>query len=501
MTNHTDSLDARASVPLRAVAGDVELAMEVVSETLRPGALDLPVRWAHVCELRDPAPYLLGEELLLTSGVNLPSVPAEVDRYVRRLRASGITALGFGITPPISESLPDSLRVACVRHGLALLVVPRRTPFLAVSRAVAVALTESGRRDARRVAAAREALTRAATHGLDELAEGLAERLAGWVCLLDADDRAVTEHRMPVPLPAELGELLSRLRAGRGVRIASTELADGQHVVAQPTYPRATSPLLVVAGRGQPFGRSERVILAVGAALLGLVGRAGSGAGELAASATGLLLGSAGPADAAAALLGDGPYRVLAGVPYRRGPGKVESGYHWLRARLGTPLVRLDEGPTFTAIVASAWDTARLAGLRAHGWLAVAGGPVPAERLPGALSEVAALRERAVALGRPVLAGSSGLASVVGPGAAAGFAARTLAPVRELDRARGGEVLLDTLRAWLAHHGGWDRTAAALGVHRNSVRHRIGQVERALGVDLADPDTRMELWFALRWSG
>jgi DNA-binding PucR family transcriptional regulator len=37
-------------------------------------------------------------------------------------------------------------------------------------------------------------------------------------------------------------------------------------------------------------------------------------------------------------------------------------------------------------------------------------------------------------------------------------------------------------------------------VHRNSVRHRIGQVERALGVDLADPDTRMELWFALRWS-
>jgi len=63
-----------------------------------------------------------------------------------------------------------------------------------------------------------------------------------------------------------------------------------------------------------------------------------------------------------------------------------------------------------------------------------------------------------------------------------------------------GEPLVDTLRTWLANHGGWDRTAAALGVHRNSVRHRIARVERHLGVDLADPETRMELWFALRWS-
>jgi purine catabolism regulatory family protein/PucR-like helix-turn-helix protein len=501
MTNDTEFLDARTWVPLGAVAGNVELALEVVPETLRPGALDRPVRWAHVCELRDPAPYLLGDELLLTSGVNLPSDAAEVDRYVRGLGASGITALGFGITPPISESLPDPLRRACARHGLALLVVPRRTPFLAVSRAVAVALVESSRRDARRVAEARESLTRAATQGLDELAQRLAERLAGWVCLLDAGDRPVTEHRMPVPLPAEVGELLTRLRSGSGVRIASTELAGGEHVVAQPAYPQATSSLLVVAGRGERFGGSERAILAVGAALLGLVGRAGSGADELAASATGLLLGSTGRGDAAAALLGGGPYRVLAGVPYRRGPGKVESGYHWLRARLGSPLVLVGDGPVFTAVVASAWDTARLAGLRAHGWLVVAGSPVAAERLPGALSEVAALRERAVSLGRPVLGGSSGLASVVGPGAATSFAARTLAPLLELDRARGDEALLDTLRAWLAHHGGWDRTAAALGVHRNSVRHRIGQVERALGVDLSDPDTRMELWFALRWSG
>ena len=60
--------------------------------------------------------------------------------------------------------------------------------------------------------------------------------------------------------------------------------------------------------------------------------------------------------------------------------------------------------------------------------------------------------------------------------------------------------LVRTLRTWLAHHGGWEPTAAELGVHRNSVRHRIAQVERALEVDLADPEVRMRLWFALRWA-
>ena len=159
MTQTGASVDEQVSIPLRTVVNTGQLAVDVVRETLRPGALELPVRWAHVCELLDPAPYLLGDELLLTSGVNLPTAPAEVDRYVRRLRAAGITALGFGVTPPMHEELPASLRTACARHGLPLLVVPERVPFLAVSRAVSVALGEASRREQRRIAEAREALT------------------------------------------------------------------------------------------------------------------------------------------------------------------------------------------------------------------------------------------------------------------------------------------------------------------------------------------------------
>ncbi|MFF7979931.1 helix-turn-helix domain-containing protein [Streptomyces sp. NPDC007901] len=44
-----------------------------------------------------------------------------------------------------------------------------------------------------------------------------------------------------------------------------------------------------------------------------------------------------------------------------------------------------------------------------------------------------------------------------------------------------------------------DRTAAVLGVHRNTVRHRLAWVADLLDLDLQDPGTRMELWFALQW--
>jgi PucR C-terminal helix-turn-helix domain/Purine catabolism regulatory protein-like family len=523
MTQSSASVVEQVSIPLRTVVNNAQLAVQVIRETLRPGALELPVRWAHVCELRDPAPYLLGDELLLSSGVNLPIEQAEVDRYVRRLRTAGITALGFGVTPPMHEELPVTLRRSCARHGVPLLVVPERIPFLAVSRAVSVALGEAAQREQRTIVEAREALTRAAADGLDEVTTELGRRLDGWVCLVGggssgadgrADGRAdggadggagageapVAGYRVPYPLPAEAVELLARVRSGTGIRGASTELPDGTFVVAQPVYPQATASRLVLVGRRARFGGVERAILGVGAALLGLAGGAGSDAAVLGAATTGLLLGGTDPGRVATALLGAGECRVLAGVPYRRGPSAAAAGYHWLRARLGTPLVEVAEGPGFTAIVPAATGLAQLDGLRADGWLVVGGSPVPAALLADAMSEVRALSERAIALRRPVLARSAGLAAMVGPSAGADFAARLLAPLRELEGARPDEPLVDTLRTWLANHGGWDRTAAALGIHRNSVRHRIGRVERELGVDLADPETRMELWFALRWA-
>ena len=497
MTQNVDPLSTEVNVPLRAVVGNRELALEVVHETLRPGALEEPVRWAHVSELRDPAPYLLGAELILTAGVNLASSQREVEEYVRGLRRAGVTALGFGLTPSVHETLPESLRRACALHGLPLLVVPPRTPFLAINRAVSVALTEASQREQRRITAAREAMTRAAGGGLGELTSSLASRLRGWVALVGAGDVLAAGHDAPSPLPAPVLELLATVRSGSGIRSATTEVSDG-YVVVQPVYPQATASHLVVAGRARRFDGADRAILAVGAALLGLVGRAGSDAAELGAAATGLLLDRASPAGVARSLLGGDVCVLVAGAPYRRGPGEVAQRPDWLRARLDTPLVEVSAGPRFLAITGAGPGLARLENLRAHGWLAVSGSPVPAGRLPDAVAEADLLLDRARVLGRPVVAGT-GTLDFDALLAASGFAAKVLEPLYALDRA-GERELVVTLRTWLAHHGGWEATAAELGVHRNSVRHRIGQVERALDVDLADPETRMRLWFALRWA-
>jgi hypothetical protein len=488
MTPSPDSLSTEVNVPLRDVLGNRELALDVVPETLRPGALDAPVRWAHVSELEDPAPYLLGGELILTAGVNLPE---RIDRYVRGLRDAGVTALGFGLTPTVHVTRPEPLRRACARRGLPLLVVPPRTPFLAVSRAVSVALTEAGQREQRRIAAARETLTRAAGGGLGELTSSLAAVLRSWVALAGAGDVLASAHDVPSPLPPPVRELMATVRAGSGIRSATTEVGDS-FVVVQPVYPQATASHLVVVGRSRRFDGADRAILAVGAALLGLVGRAGSDAAELGAAATGLLLGRASAGDVARSLLGTEVVRLVAGTAYRRGPGEVARRPDWLRARLDTPLVEAGAGARFTA-VARTVSPAVLAELREHGWLAAAGPPVPAGQLAASSAEVELLLARARTLGHPVVAGSGPLDfdALLDPGASRGFAEKALEPLVALDRAQDRQ-LVPTLRTWLACHGGWEPTAAELGVHRNSVRHRIAQVERVLGVDLTDPETRMK---------
>jgi purine catabolism regulator len=101
------------------------------------GALDRPVRWVAVSELEDPAPYLEGGELLLTTGMRLPQKAAACTAYVARLVAADVAGLGLGLGSGLTyASVPAALRAAAERAGLPLLEVPERTPFIAVSKAV-----------------------------------------------------------------------------------------------------------------------------------------------------------------------------------------------------------------------------------------------------------------------------------------------------------------------------------------------------------------------------
>ncbi|WIA99387.1 CdaR family transcriptional regulator [Curtobacterium sp. MCBA15_012] len=66
---------------------------------------------------------------------------------------------------------------------------------------------------------------------------------------------------------------------------------------------------------------------------------------------------------------------------------------------------------------------------------------------------------------------------------------------------RGGGALRATLAAYLDAESSVAETAAVLGVHRNTVADRVARVERLLGVDLGDPETRLALHLATRALG
>ncbi len=72
-----------------------------------------------------------------------------------------------------------------------------------------------------------------------------------------------------------------------------------------------------------------------------------------------------------------------------------------------------------------------------------------------------------------------------------------LAPLQRHDE-RHHDELLRSLELWLAHHGQTSPAAAELGVHRHTLRAKVGTAASLLQRDLDDPDTRAELWAALR---
>ncbi|MFI9814676.1 PucR family transcriptional regulator [Saccharothrix variisporea] len=461
-------------VPLRDVVGRPELGLAVLCGA---DLLDRPVAWAHVSELSDPAPFLLGREFLLTAGVNFPT---DVDRYVARLAERDVTALGFGVTP-VHDEVPAALVTSCAARGLPLIAVPPATPFLAVSQAVGALIAEAQNAELRLLADSQRALTRAAVRPrpVEGTVRALALALDGWALLLTPAGVVAGAGAAPVPTD-DLLALAGKVAAGRGPRSAATEVA-GDHVVLNPVD-HAT---VLVVGRPTPFSVADRAVVAVALGLLGLL-RADPAEGRAARLATRLLLTDdrASAADPLADLVGRPPHRVVAG----HGPDDHDR----LTRLLGTPLVdTADDG--FRAVVTGPVD---LDALHRHGWLAGVSSPATAVDLPDAAREAGALLRRARAEGVSQQADTrAGVAALVDPVRARRFALALLAPLKD----NRTPHLVETARTWLAHNGNWDRTAAALGVHRNSVRHRIAHVERALDLDLSRAQHRADLWCALEW--
>ncbi|WP_329195379.1 MULTISPECIES: helix-turn-helix domain-containing protein [unclassified Streptomyces] len=474
-------------VALSALLADRELGLRglyAAEDVAGPAT----VHAVHASEMADPSPYLLGGELLLTAGAHLGP---DADGYVARLVAAGAAALGFGVAP-VYEVVPPELVAACARHGLPLLEVPPGTPFTAVARTVWRLMAEARTRELRRVTEAQQALAAAAARPdpVPAVLRRLAAALGGRVVLLRGGPgggagSGEAGREVPPGAEAALEALLGRVAAPGGPATATDSAAGWQLSAyalgggaapagpgpgaAAPPHP-APVPGVAVLGVAVPERTpGDHAITAIAAVLLGLL-TTHRPAGAEAAALTRLLLDG----DPAAALA-PGPWQVV----HARGAGDPQA----LAGALGTVL--LDAlGPELRLVTDR--DP-----VPQPGWRLGVSAPARPGALPTADTQARRALERAEAARTALVRHSdAGLPGLLDPARARAHAEALLAPLTAVQAA--------TLRGWLAHHGSWDRSAAVLGVHRNTVRQRIARCSVLLGRDLDDPDTRMELWFALR---
>lgn len=473
-----------------------------------PGALlpvvpddpDIAARAIHVSELVDPTGYLDGGEVLLTTGMALPLTPSGCRAYVQRLHRLGIAALVLGLGPVHTE-VPRVLIRACERTGLPLLMVPPAVPFQVVTRAFwsLVGGAQERRLQEALLSHQRLVIAAASSNPRHGLLTQLADAVDGHAVITDPRGHAHVASSSDWHYePADLQHAVERLRHS-GPRTAATLPLGGHHAVIHPVVCDGQIVSYLAVASDQPTSHTRSLILTA-LALLSMEAstRRTSMPSRYTARAALAHLVDRGHADLTFDLaehlgIEPPPERVRVAVIHSATTGPLQtlvaalpadtSRWWGTTAEHGAWLLlssRQDEPDpqAVTAALADADSTARV----------VIGPVVP-------LGEVHEVRTMLAARARTLEPGS---AQAWRPTPAVPFVTREWAESTLSPLLQAGESILATVTSYLRNRGSWQRTAADLGLHRNSVRAHIARAEQALGEKLSDPDTMARLWLALR---
>lgn len=488
----------------------LELSSELGRELAPAGggpAASRRLSGVHVSELEDPTPYLEGGELLLSTGMSLNTDDA--GSYVGRLQARGVQALGIGLGPHFAE-VPGGLKEACRQADVELLVVPDGVPFQNVSRAYWGLAARGGKAELMGSLGTQTALARAAMRAdaTAAVVRGLAQEINGWAAYLPAGSGVQTYW------PASTRPLLSQLRAETlrlnrtGVHSAATFEVDGGPVVEYPIADGDQVLGFLAVGPGRTLTAADRQIILTVCTLLAIKARERQAAADVAATfgaaVTKLLL--AGQVEAARLLAQDAGLpdlaprvRLLAcGLTnhddadsvLRTAPTLLRSpGLPALPSDLASAALRHEEHDVVYLVLNEGQlkegepKEARLGRQDSSGVAAVLSEPV-------LLSELAATRLMVRNELSRAPAGALTGAAEEGRGRADQWA--------QLLAEYSGVDLQAAVTSYLRYRGRWEEASRELGLHRNSVRHRISIAESLLEADLNDPDVAALLWLALR---
>nr|WP_253945662.1 PucR family transcriptional regulator [Nocardioides sp. zg-DK7169] len=463
-------------------------------EVLTGDADAVTVRWVHSSEVYEIAGLLAGGEVLLTTGLGLHGrTAAQLTAYVDRLADAGCAALALEIGRSFFEAPAPVVRAA-QRRGLTLVALHAVVPFVRMVEDFHD-LTVRRHPDAPRLAERvwQEVLAPVVHgQGMTALLDAAA-RLAGCgVELLDVDGTLVERSRVAVPeddgecVDADVrgpggpaGRVVLRGRSSaRRVAVlqrlsVAVALELGRHPGAEhrPSLAQAVVTDLAAGAVSSGADLRDRLVAAgwvpapgrhLLVAALDVDPRVP--AHELVAPLREALTGELGPVVAGAA----GNHVVALAQGWSRPlPQRVRAAFTAAYDGLGP-------GAAGARVLAVAAPVADLADV----------GPAVAQ-----VREVAQVARRVGTRSGVVLARDLGvprlLAAGSDPTATAAFVAEQLGPLLEYDIAASAD-LMRTLDAFLARGASKSRTAAALGIRRQSLYARLERIERLLGVSLGD---------------
>ena len=497
------------------------------------------VTWVVATELLQPASYLEGGELVLTTGLVMADAEAGTWReYVASLVEAGVAALGLG-TGIAFDTVPEDLREACRIGHLNLLEVPLEVSFASISRDVGTMLQAAGPEIGAEGAGDEETLvlqqlTRAAAKdNQSAIMRALASILRGEVSLRDATGRTGVGPFGPATpgIDDEVAECIDRIRPG-GMRGAGAVGLGDMRLVVRPVGITGEPERYLATVQRETLTRAQTLGVDLAWSFLNLIAESSKAFTgwllQLVGASTRHLL--AGDIAQGLALADQVQELVLTRLPSpeRRSVPATGGGHQWrvvcleggsadvaglstVLARLlvesrGAPvgellLWRTDRGGTRLMILG---EVERVPSLLEDGSVTPwtermrigISGPVGVTDLPRGAQQALSVCTGTRQLGQAVRWETSGLPSVtdlLDEDRARAFARTRLGSVVDQPE------LLELLEIYLSEGGTVQRIAEHLGVHRNSVPARLVRLRRALGVDIEDAEQRANLWFALHF--
>jgi purine catabolism regulator len=463
--------------------------------------LDRPVGWAHVSELEDPTPWLLGRELLMTTGIGVPRAAARQRAYLERMDDAGVAALALSDQLHVPPLHPGFLAAADER-GLPVLRVPLSVPFIAIAQEVAAAVQSDMHR---RLSAQLHVFGALRTLAAEDL--GVAELFArlegfsGYRLFLstgtgrrllpevpepppelapllpgsfDAPPIVPGGYVLPVPAPGgPAGFLLALERAG----VAAAGLAVAQHIAT-------IAALQVSIHRHERETQRREGAETLGELLQGVLDPAAARRrlARLGFAAADELRLAAVRAVRAGAAVDD--VRVQRDLDDAEGPALV-----------------LRRGREVHVLLGVRDDLAELLGHRRD--LAVG----VSRPVRGGESLAAARREAVWAVRRALARPGGGVVRFgeeaggwwlpEQPQRVAALVEEVLGAVLGYDAEHGGQ-LVPSVRAWLGHDRRTGDAAATLHVHPNTLAYRIRRFEELSGRSLTSTAGLAEVWLALQ---